>query len=79
MGPEHLLVLEAEIACETCGVPKSPGESDWQHYLEEVEEVEVSWANGDQGVVTRSSVRQSFDLCPSCAVQYRLQDSLTAG
>ena len=61
--------LQLEVFCELCRVAQLPGDEDWQHHVDEVEEVEVSWANGDQGVVRHSATRQCYDLCPNCAVQ----------
>ena len=58
---------KADALCEMCGIVQSPGESDWQQFIDTVEEVEVSWANGDEGVIRRFDVRSSFDLCPACA------------
>jgi hypothetical protein len=72
----NISASEAQVVCEPCRVAESPGHEGWQHYLEEVEEVEISWANGDQRVVKYLSARQSFALCPSCVVQHRLQDAV---
>jgi uncharacterized protein CbrC (UPF0167 family) len=60
--------LQSDIVCEMCGVRQPYAHEDWQHHSNEVEEVEVSWANGDQGVLRRFRTRRSFDLCPTCAV-----------
>jgi hypothetical protein len=60
--------LETTPVCEMCGIVQSVGDTDWQHHVDTVEEVEISWANGDEGVVTRFQTRMYFDLCPACAI-----------
>ena len=62
--------LATEFNCEMCRMPQWPGDEDWQLHLDEVEEVEISWAHGDQGLVRRLATRGSYDLCLSCAVQF---------
>lgn len=79
MAWEKTAAPEEQVVCEICRGARAPGEKDWQHYPEEVEEVEISWANGDTGVTTHFPTRQFFDLCPACAVRYRLQNELTTG
>ena len=68
--------LHAEVFCELCCAPRPPTDEDWEHHSDEVEEVEISWVNGDQGVVTHFPPRQSFDLCPACTEQYRALKAL---
>jgi hypothetical protein len=57
--------------CEMCGFVQSPADNGWHHQLDSVEEVEVSWANGDQGLVRHLATRSSYDLCPTCAIHLR--------
>ena len=61
--------LQTEVFCELCRLERLPGDEGWQHHVDEVEEVEVSWANGDEGVVRHFATRQCYDLCPDCAIQ----------
>ena len=61
---------QLEVYCEMCRIPQWPGDEDWQLHLDEVEEVEISWAHGDQGMVRRFATKYSFDLCPTCEVQF---------
>ena len=60
--------VETTPVCEMCGTLQSFGNKDWQHRVDTVEEVEISWANGDEGVVRRFETRLSFDLCPTCVI-----------
>lgn len=68
--------FEAEVFCELCCAPRPPTDEDWEHHSDEVEEVEISWVNGDQGVVTHFPLKQSFDLCSACTEQYRASKAL---
>ena len=69
--------LHAEVFCELCYAPStSLPTSIWEHHSDEVEEVEISWVNGDQGVVTHFPLKQSFDLCPACTEQCRASKAL---
>ena len=67
--------LQAEVLCEMCCAPRSPTDEDWQHHLDEVEEVEIRWVNGE-GAVTHIPLKQSFDLCPACTEQHRASKAL---